>query len=529
MQPSSGNDLIHTVSKSDPPYLFHRGEGYERHRLPAGTRVICARPPLPGVADVRATIEDALANPLESEPLVELLKPGMKVTIAFDDISLPLPKMKRPDVRQLIMEAVVEKLDAAGVTDIELICAICLHRRVTPVELKRMVGPRIWKRFWPEHLRNHDAEDPDGNKYLGDTEKGEPVEINRRAAESDLIIYVNLNLVTMDGGHKSVPVGLATYRSVAPHHNVATMMTSCSYMDPATSSFHASCDRMGKVVAKHVRIFTIETTFNGDLFSHLLAFLQKPEADWSIIDKASYTFSSVALRALPFALRRKFYNSLPAPYGITGVYAGSTGPVHEKTIENVHRQQLVKVDGQADIVLVGLPSIGPYNVDSILNPILVQCLSAGYFFNFYRGKPLVRKGGVMIVLHPLQEAFSMLHHPSYADFYNEVLPQTQDPLEIEQNFEKSFAENPRYIDLYRNSHAYHGVHPFYMWYWGCHGMAHMGKVIIVNPESKRAAQRIGFEPAPTLDSAIAMAREFVGRDAQITYYHCPPVVMCDLT
>ncbi|MCH7873125.1 MAG: transcriptional regulator, partial [Planctomycetes bacterium] len=70
---------------------------------------------------------------------------------------------------------------------------------------------------------------------------------------------------------------------------------------------------------------------------------------------------------------------------------------------------------------------------------------------------------------------------------------------------------------------------FYMWYWGCHGMAHMGKVIIVNPESKRAAQRIGFEPAPTLDSAIDMAKEFVGRDAQITYYHCPPVMMCDLT
>ncbi|MCH8853504.1 MAG: transcriptional regulator, partial [Planctomycetes bacterium] len=175
------------------------------------------------------------------------------------------------------------------------------------------------------------------------------------------------------------------------------------------------------------------------------------------------------------------------------------------------------------------PSIGPYNVDSILNPILVQCLSAGYFFNFYRGKPLVRKGGVMIVLHPLQEAFSRLHHPSYEDFYNEVLPQTRDPLEIEKNFEKSFAENPHYIDLYRNSHAYHGVHPFYMWYWGCHGMAHMGKVIVVNPESKRAAQRIGFEPAPTFESAIAMAKEFVGKDAQMTYFHCPPVMMCDLT
>ena len=50
--------------------------------------------------------------------------------------------------------------------------------------------------------------------------------------ESDLLIYVNINLVAMDGGHKSVPVGLASYRSVKHHHNVETMLHSKSYMDP---------------------------------------------------------------------------------------------------------------------------------------------------------------------------------------------------------------------------------------------------------------------------------------------------------
>ena len=32
----------------------------------------------------------------------------------------------------------------------------------------------------------------------------------------------------------------------------------------------------------------------------------------------------------------------------------------------------------------------------------------------------------------------------------------------------------------------------------------------------------------TLEAAIAMAKELVGRDAQISYYHCPPVMMCDV-
>ena len=39
------------------------------------------------------------------------------------------------------------------------------------------------------------------------------VEISKRAAESDLLVYVNVNLVAMDGGHKSVAIGLAGYRS----------------------------------------------------------------------------------------------------------------------------------------------------------------------------------------------------------------------------------------------------------------------------------------------------------------------------
>ena len=87
-----------------------------------------------------------------------------------------------------------------------------------------MVGPKIWNAFYPDRFYNHDAEDPEGMVHLGKTSHGEVVNINRRAVESDLCIYVNINLVTMDGGHKSVPVGLATYRCVRHHHNAHTML-----------------------------------------------------------------------------------------------------------------------------------------------------------------------------------------------------------------------------------------------------------------------------------------------------------------
>ena len=67
---------------------------------------------------------------------------------------------------------------------------------------------------------------------VGQTDHGETVQIQKRAAESDLIVYVNINLVAMDGGHKSVAVGLAGYESLKHHHNVNTMLHSKSYMDP---------------------------------------------------------------------------------------------------------------------------------------------------------------------------------------------------------------------------------------------------------------------------------------------------------
>jgi hypothetical protein len=54
-----------------------------------------------------------------------------------------------------------------------------------------------------------------------------------------------------------------------------------------------------------------------------------------------------------------------------------------------------------------------------------------------------------------------------------VLTETTDPVEIHK-YEESFATDPWYIHLYRTGHAYHGVHPFYMWYWCAHALEHLG-------------------------------------------------------
>src|SRR6476660_9949077 len=205
------------VDRSTPPILFHHGEQFRLEKLPAGrSRVIYPAEPLEPLDDVETAIRDALLNPIgDSEPLPALLHPGMKLTIAFDDISLPLPPMKRPDIRQRVIEAVLDLAAAAGVDDVHLIAALAMHRRMTEAELRHAVGDRVYDAFAPQGaLYNHDAEDPDNLAFLGETPHGEEVEINKRAAESDLLVYVNINIVSMDGGHKSVATGLGSYRSL---------------------------------------------------------------------------------------------------------------------------------------------------------------------------------------------------------------------------------------------------------------------------------------------------------------------------
>jgi lactate racemase len=522
------------VDRSTPPILFHHGEGFRLEKLPAGrSRVIYPAEPLRGLDDPETAIRHALSNPHgDSEPLPALLRPGMKLTIAFDDVSLPLPPMRRPDIRQRVIEQVLDLAAEAGVDDVHIIAALALHRRMTDDELRHAVGDRVYDAFAPRGLLyNHDAEDPDGMVLLGQTRHGEDVQMSRRAAESDLVVYVNINIVSMDGGHKSTATGLAGYAGVRPHHNPRTMTRSKSFMDQASSELHKSNWRQGEVIRDAgVKIFQIETTINNNTFGRTgpLSMLQKREWEWTARDRAAFVAMQTGLSALPARRRRQIFHSWEAPYELTSVQAGEVEAVHRVTTENVYRQHLVPVEGQTDVLTMGLPYIGPYNVNSIMNPILVMCLGLGYFFNLYRGKPLVREGGVLIMSHPTPWEFHPVHHPSYIDFFEQVLADTTDPIEIEARYEKQYAEDEWYRHLYRTSYAYHGVHPFYMWYWGSHALEHLGRVIIVGGDV-RAVRRMGFSAASTLQDALEMATDVVGPQPTVTHFHNPPILMADVT
>ena len=151
-------DCVRELGAASADRLLWYGEDLIRVKLPAGTRVIYPKPSIPGLPDRDAAIRFALEHPEQAAPLRSQLRPGAKVTIAIDDISLPLPKMNRPDLRQSVLAVLLEMLEQAGVTDV----ANSFHRRMEPFEIRWSVGREIFDAFYPHRLYCHDGEDPEG-------------------------------------------------------------------------------------------------------------------------------------------------------------------------------------------------------------------------------------------------------------------------------------------------------------------------------------------------------------------------------
>ena len=71
------------LAKSSPPMMFNAGDGFHYEKLPEGTRVIYPPGPQEPLPDPNVAIERALLEPLDMEPLHDLLFPGMLGTEAY--------------------------------------------------------------------------------------------------------------------------------------------------------------------------------------------------------------------------------------------------------------------------------------------------------------------------------------------------------------------------------------------------------------------------------------------------------------
>ena len=229
---------------------------------------------------------------------------------------------------------------AAGVDDVHLIAALALHRRMTEDELRHAVGDRVYDAFAPHGAalqpRRRGSRQPGLARRR--PSKGEEVEINKRAAESDLIVYVNINIV-VDGRrlevHRHRPVQLP--RHPPPPQRRTPCSTSKSLHGPHTTRelhSHELAHGQGASRDAGVKVFQIETTINNDVFGTDGPMSRAAEArvgvdarDRAVVHRHAEG-PRPSCRATPGARSSRRWQ---APHGMTSVQAGEVEAVHEST------------------------------------------------------------------------------------------------------------------------------------------------------------------------------------------------------
>ena len=171
--------------------------------------------PVPTLDDVKAAVLDAINNPVNSKPLSELVKPGMKIAFICND---PTRVANSFD----FMPILVDEMNKYGVPDedMRIVFALGTHRAMTEEEMAEGVSPEVAKRIKMYNSMCNNAED---FEYFGETSRKTPVWINKLVCDVDLVIMtgtiVHHFFSGYGGGRKAILPGVAAMETIRCNHS----------------------------------------------------------------------------------------------------------------------------------------------------------------------------------------------------------------------------------------------------------------------------------------------------------------------
>ncbi len=199
----------------------------------------------PSPEDERELVKKALASPIDSAPLSQLVKPGNKVCIIFSDIT-------RLWVRHhVFMPFILNELNGGGVKDEDIfaLCSTGDHRDCTGEESRELLGVEAYNRL-KGRIYNHHARDPREIVHLGTTTFGTPVEINRKVMNADRVILtggiVYHFLDGWGGGKKAIMPGVCSRASIMANHSLALHPEWGKALDPTVCAGRMGENRLSK-------------------------------------------------------------------------------------------------------------------------------------------------------------------------------------------------------------------------------------------------------------------------------------------
>ncbi|MBX5480752.1 MAG: DUF2088 domain-containing protein [Myxococcaceae bacterium] len=493
-----------------PRTLLFSGFDLRAPELPSDARILLPPISLPGLERFSEACERALEEPLSGRPLPDFLKPNVRVAVVVDDPSLPVPPPSK-DCRREMLQAVLGVLSNHGVraNRVTVLVANGLSRQWRNTELTELFGLQNTAAY---PVQSHDAEAGPSLARVGEEPEG-PVEFNRSLVEADLVIHVNVVSMPLMAGLFSIAHGATGYRTVRFLSAPQILVKDDAPYVPG-SLYHQVHERVGAYLTRKVPVFQLSAVLNNELWPPALTALLKPD------DGLSRPLQM--WNALPAAVRHRAARMLKASYRPLAVFAGPPEVVAPRALEAFYRQHELAVDGETQVLVFGLPDLGPSSIGAAQNPVLSANLALGYVANLFTQKPLLKQGGVIIFANPLAPVFDRKAHLPHEDFYEKVLRIERDPLAIHERFEPYFAGRPEFVANYQRRFAFHGAHPLYAWYLTHPARRRAGKIIVAHGDP-RACARLGFTPAVDVEDALEKAREFLGEGRpSVSVMELPP-------
>lgn len=191
------------------------GNGYVDVSVPEENLLGIIQKEVPASAPEEEVIQEALAHPIGTPHLREIVKPGETVCIVVSDITRAYQRM------WVYLPFIVKELNDAGIKDedIRFLSAIGYHRAHTAEEHAKMLGPDLNRRF---KMADHDCLDKESLVNLGVTSRGTPITINKIAANADRLVLTGCCTyhpwVGWGGGKKSLLPGIAAFESIQNNH-----------------------------------------------------------------------------------------------------------------------------------------------------------------------------------------------------------------------------------------------------------------------------------------------------------------------
>lgn len=166
-------------------------------------------------SDPEEVIQTALAKPIGTPPLEQLVKKGQRVSVIIDDITRESPTC-------LMLPPLLERLLAAGVSrdDISIVIALGTHRPLTETEIIKKTGAAIANEF---EIVNIPSRDESQMVYMGMSSNNIPAWVNRAVATADVRIGLGMIAPHMSagygGGAKIVLPGVCSSKTVDTFHS----------------------------------------------------------------------------------------------------------------------------------------------------------------------------------------------------------------------------------------------------------------------------------------------------------------------